>query len=117
VLNQILEFHGIVQAQVGRLAALKDYMQLQRPDLMNDRPGNDDVDVYVGIVQRTFQVRQDASASLRYREHWADSRCSRRASVASARSCATQPTCCVCRAAAGSPTARSSTTCVPRPPL
>lgn len=64
VLNQILEFHGIVQAQVGRLAALKDYMQLQRPDLMNDRPGNDDVDVYVGIVQRTFQVREDASASL-----------------------------------------------------
>lgn len=60
VLNQILEFHGIVQAQVGRLAALKDYMQLQRPDLMNDRPGNDDVDVYVGIVQRTFQVRPSA---------------------------------------------------------
>lgn len=55
VLNQILEFHSIVQAQVGRLAALKDYMQLQRPDLLNDRPSNDDVGTYVGIVQRTFQ--------------------------------------------------------------
>ncbi|RLN60012.1 hypothetical protein BBJ28_00001378 [Nothophytophthora sp. Chile5] len=55
VLNQILEFHGIAQGQVGRLAALKEFMLTQRHDLMNDEPSNDDVDVYVGIVQRTFQ--------------------------------------------------------------
>ncbi|RLN02736.1 hypothetical protein BBJ28_00017653 [Nothophytophthora sp. Chile5] len=55
VLNQILEFHGIAQSQVGRLAALKEFMLIQRHDLMNDEPSNDDVDVYVGIVQRTFQ--------------------------------------------------------------
>ncbi|KAG7395080.1 hypothetical protein PHYBOEH_004232 [Phytophthora boehmeriae] len=55
VLNQILEFHGIVQSQVGRLAALKEFLQVQRHDLMNDQPSNDDVEVYVDIVQRTFQ--------------------------------------------------------------
>lgn len=58
MLNQILEFHGIVQSQVGRLAALKEYMQAQRPELMDDRPSNDDVETYIGIVQRTFQVRR-----------------------------------------------------------
>ncbi|KAG7386384.1 hypothetical protein PHYPSEUDO_000313 [Phytophthora pseudosyringae] len=55
VLNQILEFHGIVQSQVGRLAALKEFLNVQRHDLLNDQPSNDDVEVYVEIVQRTFQ--------------------------------------------------------------
>ncbi|KAG3134134.1 hypothetical protein PI126_g18833 [Phytophthora idaei] len=55
VLNQILEFHGIVQSQVGRLAALKEFLHVQRQDLLNDQPKNDDVEVYVDIVQRTFQ--------------------------------------------------------------
>ncbi|KAL4140960.1 hypothetical protein PRNP1_014084 [Phytophthora ramorum] len=55
VLNQILEFHGIVQSQVGRLAALKEFMHVQRQELIHDEPSNDDVEVYVEIVQRTFQ--------------------------------------------------------------
>ncbi|KAF1793051.1 Calcium/calmodulin-dependent/calcium-dependent protein kinase [Phytophthora cactorum] len=55
VLNQILEFHGIVQSQVGRLAALKEFLHVQRQDLLNDQPKNDHVEVYVDIVQRTFQ--------------------------------------------------------------
>ncbi|KAL3659537.1 hypothetical protein V7S43_015525 [Phytophthora oleae] len=55
VLNQILEFHGIMQSQVGRLAALKEFMHVQRHDLLNDQPSNDDVELYVDIVQRTFQ--------------------------------------------------------------
>ncbi|KAK1938017.1 hypothetical protein P3T76_009167 [Phytophthora citrophthora] len=55
VLNQILEFHGIMQSQVGRLAALKEFMHVQRNDLLNDQPSNDDVELYVEIVQRTFQ--------------------------------------------------------------
>ncbi|EGZ21716.1 hypothetical protein PHYSODRAFT_313783 [Phytophthora sojae] len=55
VLNQILEFHGIVQSQVGRLAALREFMHVQRHDLLSDEPSNDDVEVYVEIVQRTFQ--------------------------------------------------------------
>lgn len=55
VLNQILEFHGILQSQVGRLAALKEFMQVQRQDLLNDQPSNEDVELYVEIVHRTFQ--------------------------------------------------------------
>ncbi|EEY56464.1 uncharacterized protein PITG_10002 [Phytophthora infestans T30-4] len=55
VLNQILEFHGILQSQVGRLTALKEFLHVQRNDLLNDQPNNDDVEVYVEIVQRTFQ--------------------------------------------------------------
>jgi len=39
---------------VGRLAALKEFMHVQRHDLLSDQPSNDDVEVYVDIVQRTF---------------------------------------------------------------
>ncbi|KUF94863.1 hypothetical protein AM588_10008020 [Phytophthora nicotianae] len=45
VLNQILEFHGIVQSQVGRLTAIKEFLNVQRHDLLNDQPNNDDVEV------------------------------------------------------------------------
>ncbi|KAF4324043.1 hypothetical protein BBO99_00002327 [Phytophthora kernoviae] len=65
VLNQILELHGIVQSQVGRLATLKEFMQVQRHDLMNDQPSNDDVEVYVEIVQRTFQSLDRICQELR----------------------------------------------------
>lgn len=55
VLNQILEFHGIAQSQMGRLVMLKEFLHVQRQSLMNGHSSNDDVEVYMEIVQCTFQ--------------------------------------------------------------
>lgn len=57
VLNQILEFHGIIQNQLGRLVALKGFLEHQNEDLNAADPQNEDVDLFVDIVQATFQVR------------------------------------------------------------
>ena len=55
MLNQILDFHGIVQSQMARLAMLKESLHVQCQDLMNDHSSKEDIDVYVEIVQHTFQ--------------------------------------------------------------
>ena len=55
VLNQILEFHGIVQSQMEKLVALEKFLGAQHQDFMDDQPSNEDVEVHVEIVQRTFQ--------------------------------------------------------------
>ncbi|CAI5742880.1 unnamed protein product [Peronospora destructor] len=65
VLHQILEFHGIEQSQMGRLAMLKEFLHVQRQDLMNDHSSNEDVKVYMGIVQRTFQSLDRICQELR----------------------------------------------------
>lgn len=57
VLNQILEFHGIIQNQLRRLVALKGFLEHENEDLNADDPGNEDVDLFVDIVRATFQVR------------------------------------------------------------
>ncbi|CAH0492636.1 unnamed protein product [Peronospora farinosa] len=65
VLNQILEFHGIVQSQMGRLAILKEFLHVQRQDLMNEHSSNEDVEMYVEIVQHTFQSLDRICQELR----------------------------------------------------
>uniref|UniRef100_A0AAV1T7W2 Uncharacterized protein n=1 Tax=Peronospora matthiolae TaxID=2874970 RepID=A0AAV1T7W2_9STRA len=55
VLDQILELHGIVQSQMEKLVALEKFLGAQHQDLMEDQPSNEDVEVHVAIVQRTFQ--------------------------------------------------------------
>ncbi|CAI5746586.1 unnamed protein product [Peronospora destructor] len=65
VLHQILEFHGIEQSQMGRLAMLKEFLHVQRQDLMNDHSSNEDVKVYMEIVQRTFQSLDRICQELR----------------------------------------------------
>lgn len=61
MLNQILEFHGIIQSQLGRLATVKDFLERQRDDLNRNDPGNGDVDLYADVVQTTFQVNKHTS--------------------------------------------------------
>ncbi|CAH0474954.1 unnamed protein product [Peronospora belbahrii] len=65
VLNQILEFHGIIQSQVTRLVGLKDFLHMQCEDLMNEQSSNDDVKVYVDVVQQTFQSLDHICQELR----------------------------------------------------
>ncbi|CAI5725432.1 unnamed protein product [Hyaloperonospora brassicae] len=55
VLDQILEFHGIVQSQARNLVALEKFMRAQRCDVMDDQCSNENVEVYVEIVQQTYQ--------------------------------------------------------------
>ncbi|KAF1328035.1 hypothetical protein FI667_g7356, partial [Globisporangium splendens] len=51
----ILEFHGVIQSQLECLATLKDFIEQQHHDLNSNEPENEDVDLYVDIVQTTFQ--------------------------------------------------------------
>lgn len=57
MLNQILEFHAVVQTQLGRLAALKGFLDSQEEELSSDNPHHVDVDSYIDIVQATLHVR------------------------------------------------------------
>lgn len=60
MLNQILEFHGIVQTQLGRLAALKGFLESQHDELSSDDPAHGDVEMHVDVVQATLQVLQSS---------------------------------------------------------
>uniref|UniRef100_K3X1B4 Uncharacterized protein n=1 Tax=Globisporangium ultimum (strain ATCC 200006 / CBS 805.95 / DAOM BR144) TaxID=431595 RepID=K3X1B4_GLOUD len=65
VLNQILEFHGIVQSELECLATLKDFIEKQHHDLNSNDPGNEDMDLYVDIIQAAFQDLSHVCHKLR----------------------------------------------------
>ncbi|TYZ57493.1 hypothetical protein PybrP1_000370 [[Pythium] brassicae (nom. inval.)] len=65
VLNQILEFHAIVQTQRGRLAALKGFLDSQQEELGSGDLQHADLDSYIDTVQATFQSLTRVCADLR----------------------------------------------------
>lgn len=65
VLNQILEFHKILQCQMEGLAALKLIIDEQRDDLLNDQSSKDDVEVHVEILEHCFQTLDNICQMLR----------------------------------------------------
>ncbi|TMW56945.1 hypothetical protein Poli38472_002870 [Pythium oligandrum] len=54
VLNQILEFHSIMQAQLSRLQLLKAFLQGEHDDLLGDDP-QCDVDFFLDVARKIFQ--------------------------------------------------------------
>lgn len=109
-----------MQTQLGRLAALKGFLDSQQEDLSSDDPQNADVDLYVDIVQATFQVRVAHRTPLLLRSSFlrvADlgtnaihtHRRTRRASHVCVPISGTQRMCCDYQVAAGSRTVRTST--------
>ncbi|DAZ99357.1 TPA: hypothetical protein N0F65_005208 [Lagenidium giganteum] len=62
VLNQILEFHGIVQTQMKRLDSLKDFLAYEQATLVTE---DVDVETSVEIVKTTFESIKRVCHELR----------------------------------------------------
>ena len=56
MLNQILEFHGIIQAQMARVSSLRELLFKQQTAFRAD--AENDVVKYLRVVQTTLQVRR-----------------------------------------------------------